>query len=218
MKFLKLRNAPNVQILTMLSWLLMIMNFNIAYASLITVKVEDALVPNWDAIQTNAAGFGSSGPVSLNWDPNKDLFTELLAYDKNYSGGAAAFCWYGVNCALQLSLTSENTAIHLQSFDLGYYGFGNYIKYSVIDLATHASVLSGSPWVDGKISSLINVDASSNKGFMILFGPDGFNGGINNITYSYNSTLVSTPIPATAWLFGFGLIGIISFRGQVRGI
>lgn len=200
--------------------LLLILNINVAQASLVTVKIEDANVFNWEPIQKIMPGFGSSGPVSLNWDPNNDLFTELLAYDRGYSGGAAAFCWYGENCALQLSVTAENTVLRLQSFALGYYGYGNHVQYSVIDLATHTRILEESPWIDGAVGTLITVNASSDKGFMILFGPDGFNGGINNITYSYFSAQtqvpVPTPIPTAAWLFGFGLIGIMGFTGSPK--
>ncbi|OAI08139.1 hypothetical protein [Methylomonas methanica] len=195
--------------------LFFVLNINIAHASAITVNIEHSDVLNWDPIQKISPGFGSNGPVSLNWDPYNDFFTELLAYDRGYSGGAAAFCWYGENCALQLSVTAENTALQLQSFDLGYYGYGNYVSYTVIDLATQSSILEESPWINGNIGTLITVNASSNKGFMILFGPDGFNGGINNITYSFYSTPVQapvqTPIPKAAWLFGFGLVGLIGF-------
>ncbi|ATG89001.1 hypothetical protein [Methylomonas koyamae] len=201
--------------LKFLALLFLALNINLSHASVVTVKIEDADIFNWEPIQKIKPGFGSNGPVSLNWDPNNDLFTELLAYDRGYSGGAGVFCWYGENCALQLSVTAENTVLQLNSFALGYYGYGNNVQYSVIDLATQTSVLQDSPWIDGAISTLIPVNASSNKGFMILFGPDGFNGGINNITYSYLSAQpgepVPTPIPAAVWLFGFGLAGILGF-------
>ncbi len=212
MKYSKLLNRAFFHFIKILLWIVLIFQFNIANAGFVTVKVEDAGVFNWDSIQQWAPGFGSNGPVSLNWNPNNDFFTELLAYDKGYSGGAAAFCWYGESCALQLSVTAENTAIHLQSFVLGYYGYGNYVQYNVVDMATQTSILQDSPWVDGNLSSIVSVNASSNIGFMILFGPDGFNGGINNITYSY----LATPIPAATWLFGTGLVALISFTRQSR--
>lgn len=218
MFFLKNQNIKFI--LKKIAVLLLATNISIAHASLVTVKVEDAGVFNWDPIQNISPGFGSNGPVSLNWDPYNDLFTELLAYDKGYSGGAAAFCWYGENCALQLSVTAENTVLQLQSFSLGYYGYGNHVQYNIIDLATNTSILEESPWIDGDITTLISVNASSAKGFMIFFGPDGFNGGINNITYNYFSTLsqppVPTPIPTTAWLFGFGVAGLMGFTRSPR--
>lgn len=206
--------------LKFLALLVLALNTNLSHASAVTVKIEDADIFNWEPIQKIKPGFGSDGPVSLNWDPNNDLFTELLAYDRGYSGGAGAFCWYGENCALQLSVTAENTVLQLNSFALGYYGYGNNVQYSVIDLATHTSILQESPWIDGTISTLITVNASSDTGFMILFGPDGFNGGINNITYSYFSAQpgmpVPTPIPAAVWLFGFGLVGILGFPRSAK--
>jgi hypothetical protein len=199
-----------------LASLLFITNFNIANASLVTVKVEDAGVLNWDPIEKVTPGFGSSGPISLNWDPNDDFFTELLAYGRGYSGGAAAFCWYGENCALKLSVTAENTIMQLESFTLGYFGDQGIVEYNVIDLETDVSVFSGTPLVKGTTLSLIDVNVSSNKGFLIIFGPDGFNGGINNITYNYHSNIIATPvpIPTAIWLFGSGLIGLIGFARQ----
>lgn len=221
MKFLMFLHIPFVGIMKVLVFFVLITYFNSANATLVSIKIEDAGIDNWEPIQKLAPGFGSSGPISINWDPNKDLFTELLSYDRGYSGGAAAFCWYGENCALQLSVTAENTAINLQSFVLGYYGYGNYVQYKVIDIATQTSILNDSPWVDGNLSSLISVNATSNTGFLILFGPDGFNGGINNITYSYHATTgvrppVQTPIPSAAWLFSIGMITWIGFNHQSR--
>lgn len=217
MKFLKFLNIPFVSILKVLVFFVFITHFNSANASLVTVKVEDAGIDNWESIQKLAPGFGSSGPISLNWDPNKDFFTELLSYDRGYSGSAAAFCWYGENCALKLSVTAENTIMQLESFSLGYYGIKGIVQYKIIDLETDIKVFSGAPWIQGNDQTLIDVNATSNKGFMILFGPDGFNGGINNITYSYQSTtVVHTPIPAATWLFASGLIGLIGFARQPK--
>jgi hypothetical protein len=204
--------------LKILACLIFITDINIANASVVTVKVEDAGVFNWDSIQKVTPGFGSSGPISLNWDPNDDLFTELLAYNRGYSGGAAAFCWHGENCALELSVTAENTTLQLESFTLGYFGDQGIVEYNVIDLETDVSVFSGAPLISGTSLSLFDVNTSSNKGFLILFGPDGFNGGINNITYNYHSNIITThvPVPTAIWLFGSGLIGLIGFARQPR--
>jgi hypothetical protein len=216
MIFLKFLPIPFVDIQKFLVFFVLITNFNIANASLVTVKIEDSGVFNWDSIQKVTPGFGSSGPISLNWDPNDDLFTELLAYDRDYSGGAAAFCWYGENCALKLSVTAENTIMQLQSFTLGYYGNKGIVQYKVIDLETDTKVISDAQWISGSNQTFIDVNASSDKGFLILFGPDGFNGGINNITYSYQSTPTHAPIPTAVWLFGSGLLGLIGFARQSR--
>ncbi len=191
---------------------------NVANASSHIVSIEDMGLYNWEAIEEKLPGYGSNGPVVLNWNPDNDFFTELLAYNFGYSGRAGAFCWNGENCALELSVNEENSSIKLDSFFLGYFGYGEVVEFDVIDLETEASILSGSPWVDGISGSLVTVDASSNAGFRILFGPDGFNGGINNISYSYDSGLALTPavipIPAAVWLFGSGLFGVFGFSRQ----
>ena len=222
MYFLTPLNISFFNMLKTLAVLGFLTTINLANASVVTVKVEDSNVANWSGIQMANPGFGSSGPISLNWDPYNDFFSELLAYDSGYSGGAAAFCFNGnfVSCALELSMTAQNNIIKLESFTLGFYGYGNYIDYSVTDLATETIVTSGSPWVDGQFTTLIDVNASSEEGFLILFGPDGFNGGINNITYSYQSTIVTvpTPLPTAVWLFGSGLIGLIRFSRHSRAI
>lgn len=193
-------------------------NINIANATSVVVNIEDMGLYNWDMIEKKLPGFGSNGPISLNWDPNNDLFTELLAFNSGYSGGGAAFCFYGEGCALELSVSDENTPVVLESFFLGYFGDEGIVEYDVIDLATETSILFGAPRVSGDSGSLITVDATSSTGFRILFGPDGFNGGINNIAYSYNSILnqeISViPIPAAVWLFGSSLLGLIGFTRQ----
>lgn len=191
----------------MVLFLLTINNF--ASAS-VTVKVEDAGLHDWASIQNSRPGFGSNGPVSLDWD------SEILYYSSGYSGGAAAFCFFGdiLSCGLGLSVTEENTLMKLESFTLGYSGYGSKVKYSVIDLATETSILSGIPWVSGDQLTFINVNAESDKGFLILFGPDGFNGGINNISYSYSSfssNPAPVPIPTAAWLFASMFIGLVRF-------
>ncbi|GEM_PF-1896094 len=198
---------------TLVALILLTMS-NFANASLVTIKVEDAGLYNWDSIQKSAPGFGSSGPITVNWDPYRDFYTELLSYDSGYSGGAGAFCFYGnfFSCALELSVTEQNTILQLESFTLGLSGEKQKIPYSVTDLANETIVAIGSPWVDGLFTTLIDVNASSTKGFLILFGPDGFNGGINNITYSYlQAAPIPTPLPTAVWFFGSGLVGLMRF-------
>lgn len=212
-------NMPIAHALKILVFLVCMGNFQLANASVVTVKIEDANLLNYDPIQKLAPGFGSSGPISLNWDPYDNFFTELLAYNRGYSGGAAAWCFEGnfESCALELSVTAEDTILELKSFTLGFFGYGNNIQYSVTDLATETIVSIGSPWVNGRFTTLIDVSASSNKGFLISFGPDGYNGGINNITYSYYQSMpIPTPLPTAVWLFGSGLIGLMGVMRRAR--
>ncbi len=215
MKFLSFLNAIIVYILKGLALIIFLTHGNIANATSLVVNIEDMGLNNWDIIERELPGFGSSGPITLNWDPNNDFFTELIAYNSGYSGKGAAFCWYGEACALELSVSEENTSIVLESFFLGYFGEQGIVEYDVIDLETETSILYGAPNISGSSGLLISVDASSDVGFRILFGPDGFNGGINNITYKYNPSLSQdltvVPIPAAVLFFGSGLLGLISF-------
>ena len=183
------------------------------FSSTQLVRIEDSGVGNWDSISQYAPGFGSAGPIRLDWDPKNDWFTELLAWNSpSYSGQGAAFCWYSdLQCGLDLLVEEKNTTLTLDGFSLGYYGYGDYVNFDVIDLASQQSLLSDTPWVDGVAGWLVDVNFSSDVGFRILFGPDGFSGGINNISYSYQPTLVHTPLPTAVWLFGSGLIGLICF-------
>jgi len=219
MKSVSFLNATIIHTLRILALIICLSNINAANATSIIVNIEDMGLQNWDVIHKESLGFGSSGPVTLNWDPNNDFFTELLAYNSGYSGKGAAFCWYGEACALELLVSEENTSIVLESFFLGYFGEEGVVEYDVIDLETESSILYGAPNISGSSGSLISVDASSDVGFRILFGPDGFNGGINNIAYSYSSLgqgITVVPIPTAVLLFGSSLLGLISFAHQPR--
>lgn len=211
MKSLKFLNGIYVLTLKRLTLIVFILNSNIANATSVMVKIEDMGLFDWESIQEMSPGFGSDGPITLDWDPNHDSFTELLAFNSGYSGRGAAFCWYGEDCALELSVSEIGTNLMLESFFLGYYSDnGGVVDYHVIDMETGSDILFGSPWVDGSDGSIVSVNASSSVGFRILFGPDGYDGGINDITYSYQPALVQTPIPTAVWFFGSGLIGLLS--------
>jgi hypothetical protein len=187
----------------------------LATAAPVVVKVEDmGFTTNSNVIQQVLPGFGSTGPVTLNWDPLNNFNTRLLNWQGSYSGRDAAWCSFGTNCQLDLNVTSGNT-VTLESFFLG--GWPNAtrtIAWSVIDLADN-SVVASNPGasVSGTTGLVVAVNATSSTGFAIKFGPDGFNGGINDITYSFASDNGGggggTPVPAPGALalFGTALLG-----------
>ncbi|WP_404360112.1 hypothetical protein [Methylotuvimicrobium sp. KM1] len=195
--------------------LIFLIPINVANATSTIVKVEDMGLADWTIIEKEAPGFGSNGPVSLDWDPYNDWFRELIVFNDGYSGKGAAFCWHGENCALKLSVTEENTTLMLESFFLGFYGSGEgNVEFSVFDLETDTNILAGTPLVTGNDGLDIFVNAVSSVGFLILFGPDGYSIGINEIAYSYQSSNIivhPVPIPAASWLFVSGLIGLLCF-------
>lgn len=223
MQFLNTLNTTIFNTLKTAALIVFLTNFNIANATSVIVKVEEMGLSNWSIAEQLAPGFGSSGPVDLDWDPNNNFFTELLVWNNGYSGQGAVFCWHGEDCALEISTSVEDTSITLESFTIGYYGYGGVVGYDVIDLETNTSLLSDKPWISREEVSLINVNLSSDVGFRILFGYDGFNGGINNIAYSYlpipTQMPINTPIPTTVWLFASGLLGLMNLaRRQQRNI
>jgi hypothetical protein len=65
-------------------------------AQAITIKVEDITLPsNGNIIQNVLPGFGSSGPVTLDWDPFNSTSTALRNWNSGgYSNRDAA--WSGL--------------------------------------------------------------------------------------------------------------------------
>jgi hypothetical protein len=168
-----------------------------AQATTVTVDLDDAIFPGTVEIQDFAPGFGSQGPVTLNWDPLDDANATLLRWGfPAYSGRHAAYCARGtsVSCALDLTVAS-GFSVTLDSFWMGGWNNANRnITWSVVDLFDDATVDGATSAFVSATTGLTNtIGATSTVGFRILFGPDGFNGGINDIVYSFAS--VGTPPP-----------------------
>jgi len=98
----------------------------------------------------------------------------------------------------------------------GYVNTARSIAWAVYDLADLGTALAlDKPMVPGDVGLVEPVNLSSTSGFRLLFGPDGFNGGINDIIYSYALTDPGdAPIPllASALLLAGGLAGLAALR------
>lgn len=176
-------------------------------AQAVTVTLEDITLGDSADIETSAPGFGDSGPVSLNWNPASNGNTALLYWNGNYSGRNGAWCSSGSGCLLDI-LVSSGSSVTFNSFFLGGYANTNrVIGYTVTDLANNLVVASGVPLVSGATGLTANVGATSNTGFRLSFGPDGYNGGINDISYSFGSAVVPEPMSWMVMILGFGAIG-----------
>jgi hypothetical protein len=200
------RLLPLVVISVLLGWFTLA---GVAQAATSTVRVEDAgFTTDRNAIQQLLPGFGSAGPVTLNWDPLATASTALLNWRGSYSGRDAAYCASGINCALDLNV-APGFFVTLDSFRLG--GWPNTdraISWSVLDLSDSSIVAAGAGTpVSGATGLVLDIGATSATGFRVLFGPDGFNGGINDIVYS------SAPIPepGTWALMLGGLAGVVGW-------
>jgi hypothetical protein len=90
------------------------------------------------------------------------------------------------------------------------------IAYSVIDLADDSVVTSGNPLVT-LLGSVIMVNVSSNVGFRIGFGPDAFDGAINDITYRFDRAApVSVAEPGSLALGALALVAAGWCRRRAR--
>jgi hypothetical protein len=172
-------------------------------------------------IEASNPGYGSEGPVTLDWNALDAFGSSLYRWNaSNYSGRHAAYCPGGlsVSCALDAVVAATHT-LTLDSFWLGAWPDTDRItSWSVIDLATSATVASASGvTVSGATGLTVAVNKTSTAGFRILFGPDGYDVGINDISYSY--ALVdgppdpsAVPLPAAGWLLIAGLGGLAALR------
>lgn len=178
-----------------------------------TVSIESmGFTSNGNVIQTLLPGFGSTAEVTLNWDPVPGTGRTLVNWVGAYSNRDAAYCG-GTDCTLDL-LANAGAVVTLDSFWLGGWPNTNrQIAWSVIDLATGSVVASDAPTgpnVSGTTGLTVNVGASSATGLRILFGPDGFNGGINDISFS--ATPVPEPGTWALWLAGLGGMLLVARR------
>jgi hypothetical protein len=152
---------------------------------------------------------------------------------ETYSGKGGAYCASGAttSCLLDMQVQGGYT-VSLDSFFLGSWieppqatvpppfdpaDYTRSIAYSVIDLADDSVVASGTPLVT-LLGSVINVHATSTVGFRISFGPDGYDGAINDITYRFDrAEPVSVPEPGTLALGALALAAASCTRRRVAG-
>ena len=193
-----------------------------AAATTVTVDLDTAPAGTYyvDDPVLGSPGFGSSGPVNIDWSPFNDLSLDLIRWGaNNYSGRHAAYCNFGSNCAMDVTV-STGFSVTLDSFWLGAYpNIDRSVSWSVFDLADLVTPVAGTAnaLVSGATGLTNVIGATSTTGFRILFGPDGYNGGINDITYTYQRTgggggTNPIPLPAAGWLLIAGLGGLAALR------
>lgn len=189
-------------------------------AQAITINgVSLASIGNGAIIQTASPGFGSAGPVTLNYDVAGS--PALRFWSVSYSGTSAAYCGTNIassaDCALDLTVASGNE-VTLLDFSLGGWPNANRaVDWRVINLADNTVVDSAvAAAVSGAAPLLNTINASSDTGFRIFFGPDGFNGGITSVNFSFGQTMPPIPLPAAGWLMLAGLGGLAALRRRKR--
>lgn len=136
----------------------------------------------------------------------------LRFWSGNYSGSAAA--WANTTIGeIRLTTLSAGT-VTLDSVDFG--GYLNAVRdidYRVYDFSWNL-LTSGTVATAPTSLTTISFGQSSADGLIFQFGPDGYNGGIQNLTFSFESGIAPVPEPAS-WamlIAGFGLTGTVMRR------
>jgi hypothetical protein len=137
----------------------------------------------------------------------------LQYWNANY-GDLNGVVWGGTSATtgvpeITFALTGSGT-IRLNSLD--YAGWPNASRptsFRIYDLSYNLLFNSGTVLAPGTGHSTIAFNTGNTSGLRLQWGPDGFNGGIDNLSFSLNEPLGAVPEPAT-WLMmiaGFGLVG-----------
>ncbi len=116
---------------------------------------------------------------------------------------------------ITFALTTPGNIITLNSLDFAGYNGNRNTSFRIYDLAYNLLYNSGAVVAPGTGHSSLSFNVSNGTGLRLQYGPDGFNTGIDNISFSINPAVNNAvPEPAT-WammLFGFGLVGSILRR------
>lgn len=178
--------------------------------------LDDASVGS--QIESSVPGFGSEGPVTLNWNPLNGPDTTLLSWPfSDFSGREGAYCIARVGCALDLTVAAGYT-VTLESFFFGlYYRTDTPVLWEITDLARPTLVASDTPLVNNATGSVIAAGYTSSVGFRLIFSEDPNipTVGLNDITYTYakiDTGVAPVPLPASALLLAGGLAGLAHLR------
>ena len=156
-----------------------------------------------DSVDVNSsfratAGIGNSATAD----------TSLRYWQNSYSNSDAVYSQSGFG-EVRLDVTTAGT-LTLDSVDFG--GWPNTVRniqYRVYDLG-YTLLTSGNLDTNPLALTTIAFGQNSTAGLIFQFGGDGFNGGIQNVTYSFDDDRVGgIPEPAS-WVMliaGFGLTG-----------
>lgn len=170
------------------------------------LRFQDGYTQNSTAI---AKDYGSvAGVIDVSVEASNGA--NLLFWAGDYSGNAAAYANTSVGIITLTPLAGAT--VTLDSFFLGgWLNTDRNIRYIVDNLATAGIDIEVNPaFVSGTNGLSVAPGLSSAQGIRITFGPDGYNGGINNIVFSVSA--VPEPKSGLMLLAGIGLIGCAARR------
>jgi hypothetical protein len=165
------------------------------------------------------ADFGSTANVAVSY-VNRSTRGDgairsnfLLYWSGSYSGSNAAYANNSVG-EVVFTLARPGT-LTLRSVDFG--GWPNAartIQYAVYSLDFASTLVDRSLETNPAALTTVNFNLASTTGLRFQFGPDGFNGGIQNVSFSFVPANGAIPEPAS-WamlIAGFGLVGAAARR------
>ena len=138
--------------------------------------------------------------------------TSLRYWQNSYSNSEAAYSQSSFGEVRFDTLTAGT--LTLDSVDFG--GWPNAVRniqYRVYDLS-YTLLTSGSLDTNALALSTVAFGQNSTSGLIFQYGQDGFNGGIQNVTFSFASGNVPEPASWAMLIAGFGLTGAAMRRRQ----
>jgi hypothetical protein len=159
--------------------------------------------------------YGDTAAVDVSFKDSVGGTNSMFYWANNYSGLTdVAYAGSGQTGEITLTALGGNV-ITLQSLDLGAWpNVDRSSQLTVIDLTNGTTAFSSGPiTVLGATPSSFVLNVSSSGGFAIQFGPDGFNVGIDNITFT---TAVPEASTYAMLLAGLAVVGSVVRRRRVR--
>jgi hypothetical protein len=108
--------------------------------------------------------------------------------------------------------------VTLNGFDLGMYpNFAHQSQVTITDGLSNTLLSTGFQNFPGDVPTHFAGPYTSSSGIYILFGPDGYNGGIDNIDFTV-SAVSAVPEPST-WammILGFAGVGFLAYRRKSK--
>lgn len=148
--------------------------------------------------------------------PPSDVITDRrLQYWDMYSN-LNSVAWGTQAQTVEIFLNPLNgSLVTLNSVDFAsYLSADRSSQFSVLDGLNNVLFSSGVFNLSTDTQSFFLIGLSSINGLRLQFGPDAFNVGIDNINYTLSNgdTPNAVPLPAAAWLFGSGIMGLFGLR------
>jgi len=189
---------------TVIPSMILLFSSSPAFASLYDIVcVECSLTGNYEFTEHNngntASGDLSFSDLSSGFEIESFFGFPLIAHDVSVYWGPGT---YAFDSNPSSSTSGQQIEMTVNSNQIGMHFLFDWSVYTDVDVINvfDVSYLNGD-----MILTSTDVDGNGIVGFTMVDGP--FPGDLDMAT----NFVVATPIPAAAWLFGSGLIGLVGF-------